>query len=254
MPGRWPPIAVIFDAGDFETAWGIGARFHGANFTALRIEVARGREGLRLIFAGSQAILMEHRLNDRALRPRDHSSRLTRSPRQRRRRRSARRRGASIPDDPIWREPMTQDVKSAARYEPDLAYQTLENLFSTPGDPVLGQRAKNINTVDEVPDGPYFVNRAGRMPLTPALVARGRQHQQRPGARQVDGGVGEERRRHAGLHDSRLRESAVVRQVRSAGLARHGHRQRDRRRETVLGGRLSHRRIPHRAAGAGATW
>ena len=65
------------------------------------------------------------------------------------------------PDDPIWREPMTQDVKSAARYEPDLAYQTLENLFSTPGDPVRGQRAKNLNTVDEVPDGPYFVNRAG---------------------------------------------------------------------------------------------
>ena len=76
------------------------------------------------------------------------------------------------PDDPIWREPMTQDVKSAARYEPDLAYQTLENLFSTPGDPVLGQRAKNINTVDEVPDGPYFVNRATRMTLTPDIVAR----------------------------------------------------------------------------------
>ncbi len=77
-----------------------------------------------------------------------------------------------FPDDPIWREPMTQDVKTAARYEPDLAYQTIENLFMRPGDPVLGQRARNINTVDEVPDGPYFVNRAGRLPLTPELVAR----------------------------------------------------------------------------------
>jgi len=77
------------------------------------------------------------------------------------------------PDDPIWREPMTQDVKNAVRYEPDLAYQTLENLFWRPGDGVVGQRAKNVNTVDEVPDGPYFVNRAGRTPLTPALVARG---------------------------------------------------------------------------------
>jgi hypothetical protein len=76
------------------------------------------------------------------------------------------------PDDPIWREPMTQDVTNAKRYEPDLAYQTLENLFWRPGDKVLGQRAKNINTVDEVPDGPYFVNRAGRMPLTAAIVAR----------------------------------------------------------------------------------
>jgi len=76
------------------------------------------------------------------------------------------------PDDPIWREPITQDVKNANRYEPDLAYQTLENLFWRPGDRVTGQRARNINTVDEVPDGPFFVNRAGRLPLTPALVAR----------------------------------------------------------------------------------
>ena len=77
-----------------------------------------------------------------------------------------------FPDDPIWREPVTQDVKSASRYEPDLTYQTLENLFGAPGDKVLGQRAKNINTVDEVPDGPFFVNRAGRTALTPAMVAR----------------------------------------------------------------------------------
>ena len=76
------------------------------------------------------------------------------------------------PDDPIWREPVTQDVKNAVRYEPDLAYQTIENLFWRPGDKLLGQRAKDINTVDEVPDGPFYVNRAGRMPLTPAIVAR----------------------------------------------------------------------------------
>jgi hypothetical protein len=77
-----------------------------------------------------------------------------------------------FPDDPIWREPMTQNVKDASRYEPDLTYQTLENLFWRPGDREVGQRAQNINTVDEVPDGPYFENRAGRTPLTPAIVAR----------------------------------------------------------------------------------
>jgi len=77
-----------------------------------------------------------------------------------------------FPDDPIWREPISQDVKNANRYEPDLAYQTVENLFWRPGDGDIGQRAKNINTVDEVPDGAFFVNRAGRVPLTPALVAR----------------------------------------------------------------------------------
>jgi hypothetical protein len=75
-------------------------------------------------------------------------------------------------DDPLWQEPITQDVKSATRYEPDLAYQSLENLFWHPGDKVLGQHAKNTNTVDEVPDSNFFVNRAGRLSLTTAMVAR----------------------------------------------------------------------------------
>ena len=43
-----------FDLDSFDVAWGIGARFHGPAFNALRIEVARGREGFRFIFAGSQ--------------------------------------------------------------------------------------------------------------------------------------------------------------------------------------------------------
>lgn len=87
-----------------------------------------------------------------------------------------------FPDDPIWREPITQDVKHANRYEPDLAYQILENLFWRPGDSATGQRAKNINTVDEVPDGAFFVNRAGRAPLTPAAVARGANTSEGPAA------------------------------------------------------------------------
>ena len=81
---------------------------------------------------------------------------------------------------------------------------------------MLGQRAKNINTVDEVPDGPFFVNRAGRMPLTPAMVARAANTSNGPAPRQMDDGVGEERRRHARFHDSRFRKPAVVHQVRSA--------------------------------------
>lgn len=43
-----------FDLGEFDSAWGIGARFHGPSFNALRVEIARGREGIRLVFAGSQ--------------------------------------------------------------------------------------------------------------------------------------------------------------------------------------------------------
>jgi hypothetical protein len=66
-PSRYLDMALFLDAGqvaatrdafdlsEFDSAWGIGARFHGPHFTALRIEAARGREGLRLIFTGSQA-------------------------------------------------------------------------------------------------------------------------------------------------------------------------------------------------------
>lgn len=65
-PSRYLDMALFVDAGqvapersDFDTsrlttAYGIGARFHGPTFNALRIEVARGREGIRLVVSGSQ--------------------------------------------------------------------------------------------------------------------------------------------------------------------------------------------------------
>lgn len=65
-PSRYLDMALFLDAGqvaadrrdfrtrDFETSWGLGARFHGPLFTALRVEVARSREGLGLVVAGSQ--------------------------------------------------------------------------------------------------------------------------------------------------------------------------------------------------------
>jgi len=66
-PSRYLDMAVFLDAGQvaaerrafrlaaFETSWGLGARFHGPTFNALRVEVARGREGMRLILGGAQA-------------------------------------------------------------------------------------------------------------------------------------------------------------------------------------------------------
>jgi hypothetical protein len=65
-PSRYLDMALFIDAGqvagdldqfrfpDFETNWGVGARFHGPRFTALRVEIARGREGLALVFAAGQ--------------------------------------------------------------------------------------------------------------------------------------------------------------------------------------------------------
>lgn len=66
-PSRYLDMAIFMDAGQvaadrrdfrlrqFETSYGIGGRFHGPTFNALRVEVARSREGLTLILAGSQA-------------------------------------------------------------------------------------------------------------------------------------------------------------------------------------------------------
>jgi hypothetical protein len=65
-PSRYVDMALFLDAGqvapdrhdfhlgDFEIGWGIGARFHGPTFSAFRVDVAHGREGIRLVFAGSQ--------------------------------------------------------------------------------------------------------------------------------------------------------------------------------------------------------
>jgi hypothetical protein len=69
---RWTPnealdFALFYDAGKvasrrkdldldgLHTDFGIGARFHGPAFTALRIEAAKGKEGLKLVFSTQQA-------------------------------------------------------------------------------------------------------------------------------------------------------------------------------------------------------
>jgi hypothetical protein len=70
---RWIPsrrgidMAVFYDAGKVVPRWddlslkglkhdvGVGIRFHGPAATPLRIEVAKGREGFNLVFAGSAA-------------------------------------------------------------------------------------------------------------------------------------------------------------------------------------------------------
>lgn len=64
-PSRYVDMALFADTGTvaprlrdidldtFETGYGIGVRFHGPTFTAFRVDVARGREGLRLVFGGS---------------------------------------------------------------------------------------------------------------------------------------------------------------------------------------------------------
>jgi hypothetical protein len=69
-------------------------------------------------------------------------------------------------DDPLPREPETQDASGATPWEIDLFYDLAYNLFVTPRKVPAGVRAQNINTVDEVPDSSWFTNRIGARPLT----------------------------------------------------------------------------------------
>ena len=76
------------------------------------------------------------------------------------------------PDDPIWRDPETQDAAAVRPVELSGRYDFIENSFLGAGDQV-SRRAVNINTVGEVPDSTWFTNRLGRRPMTPAEAATG---------------------------------------------------------------------------------
>jgi hypothetical protein len=77
------------------------------------------------------------------------------------------------PDDPIAREPETQDASKAASDERSAMYELFFNVFVNAERTPSGLRAKNINTVDEVPDSSWFTNRIGSRPVTVEEIAQG---------------------------------------------------------------------------------
>jgi hypothetical protein len=76
-------------------------------------------------------------------------------------------------DDPLTIEVDHQDASKTRRWEIDLTGEIVNALFGKPGDPTPNVRARNINTIDEVPDSSWFTNRLGRRALTPDEVAKG---------------------------------------------------------------------------------
>jgi hypothetical protein len=76
-------------------------------------------------------------------------------------------------DDPLLREPETQDASNVQAWEIPLTPDLLQNLFGNPGDPSPNVRAQNINTVDEVPDSSWFTNRIYAKPLSIDEITRG---------------------------------------------------------------------------------
>jgi hypothetical protein len=76
-------------------------------------------------------------------------------------------------DDPIAREPESQDASGAHPYDVESLYEMTHNLFVTAGEKPSGTRAANVNTIDEAPDSSWFTNRIGARPIGVDEIARG---------------------------------------------------------------------------------
>ena len=76
-------------------------------------------------------------------------------------------------DDPIARDPESQDASPAQLFQIVDLYEMTYNLFVTAGYKPTGSRAQNLNTVDEVPDSSWFTNRIGSRAVTADELVRG---------------------------------------------------------------------------------
>jgi hypothetical protein len=76
------------------------------------------------------------------------------------------------PDDPIPRDPETQDASNVQEVDVSGQYDLIENSFLGAGDHTL-KRAENVNTIGEVPDSSWFTNRMGRIAIPTADLVRG---------------------------------------------------------------------------------
>src|SRR5688500_7885497 len=76
-------------------------------------------------------------------------------------------------DDPLTLEPETQDASGVQPRDIDLVSDALLNLFTRPGDPTPHVRARDVNTIDEVPDSSWFTNRIYARPVSVAELTRG---------------------------------------------------------------------------------
>lgn len=76
-------------------------------------------------------------------------------------------------DDPLQREPETQDASKVQEWDIGLTADLVLNLFTKPGDLTANVRAQNVNTADEVPDSNWFTNRIYANPVSRGDITRG---------------------------------------------------------------------------------
>jgi hypothetical protein len=77
------------------------------------------------------------------------------------------------PDDPLWVDDDTSiDATGMGIVEDSNGYDFVVNTFVRPGEK-RDTRALNVNTVDDVPDSSWFVNRIGRRGMSVQEIVRG---------------------------------------------------------------------------------
>lgn len=81
-------------------------------------------------------------------------------------------------DDPLWREPAPRPVQDVAKRDIDHLYDFLDNSYLTPRrEAKLGKQAprsaQDVNTIGEVPDGPWYTNRHAFRRMSIAELQRG---------------------------------------------------------------------------------
>lgn len=76
-------------------------------------------------------------------------------------------------DDPLLREPETQDASAAQETEVGLFYELAYNLGVAARHKPSNTLAGNVNTIDEVPDSSWFANRIGSVPVGETEIAQG---------------------------------------------------------------------------------
>jgi hypothetical protein len=78
-----------------------------------------------------------------------------------------------FPDDPLAKEPESQDASAAKPADVGLFYDIAFDLFATSRREPSNTRAGNVNTIDEVPDSSWFTNRVLARPLVLEEIVRG---------------------------------------------------------------------------------
>ena len=179
---RWDDLSL----NGLKSNVGVGVRFHSPVATPLRIELAQGREGLQPRVLGQRGVLTAA---TRIMTTPAFASRcrtlavIAGAVAAARRPRLAARRSGSTPTIRSRASPRRRTRRRCRSGTSICSGTSPRTCSAQPGDPTPDVKARNVNTIDEVPDSNWFTNRIVARPLSIEEAVRGPLDRRRPGAR-----------------------------------------------------------------------